>query len=37
VTGHIGIDGNETAREGSSNPLIGPELVVGMPVKVARG
>jgi hypothetical protein len=35
--GHMGIDGHETAKEGSSHPLIGPELVVGMPAKVARG
>jgi len=33
----MGIDGNETVREGSSYPLIGPEIVVGMPAKVARG
>jgi hypothetical protein len=33
----MGIDGNETSREGSSHPLTGPELVVGMPTKVARG
>ena len=34
---HMGIDGNETAKEGSSHPLTGPELVVGMPAKIARG
>jgi hypothetical protein len=37
----MGIDGNETAdqltRQGSSNPLRGPETVLGISAKVARG
>lgn len=33
----MGIDGKETVRVGFSYPLIGPEIVVGMPVKFARG
>jgi hypothetical protein len=36
----MGIDGNEiadqSARQGSSNPLIGPEPALGMSAKVAR-
>jgi len=33
----MGIDGKETVRECSSYPLIGPEIVVGVLVKFARG
>jgi hypothetical protein len=37
----MGIDGNEIAdqlaRGGSSHPLIGPEPVLGISTKVARG
>ena len=40
VVGHMGIDGNEIAgqlaRECSSHPLMGPELVIGISAKVAR-
>jgi len=32
----MGIDRKETVREGSSYPLIGPEIVVRMPAKFAR-
>ena len=41
VPGHVGINGNEItdklARQGSSHPLIGPEPVLGVSTKVARG
>jgi hypothetical protein len=37
----MGIDGNETtdelARQGSSHPLTGPELVLGISPKIDRG
>jgi hypothetical protein len=37
----MGIDRNkitdQLAREGSSHPLIGPELALGISAKVARG
>jgi len=35
VPGHIGTDGNEIARQGSSHPLIGPEPALGIAAKVA--
>jgi hypothetical protein len=41
VPGHMGINGQEItdklARQGSSHPLIGPEPVLGVSTKVARG
>jgi len=41
VTRHMGINGNEITdnltRQGSSHPLIGPEPVLGVSAKVARG
>jgi ribonuclease HI len=41
VPGHMGIDGNETAdqsaRQGSSHSLIGPQCALGISAKVARG
>lgn len=41
VTRYMGIDGNEiadqSAKQGSSHSLIGPEPALGIPVKVARG
>jgi hypothetical protein len=36
VPGHIETDGNEMARQGSSQPLIGPEPALGIAAKVAR-
>jgi ribonuclease HI len=41
VPRHMGFDGNEKAdrlaREGSPDPLIGPEPALGVSAKVARG
>jgi ribonuclease HI len=41
VTRYVGIDGNEiadeSAKQGSSHSLIGPEPALGIPAKVARG
>lgn len=41
VPGHTGIEGNEkadqSARQGSSCPLLGPEPSLGICAKVARG
>ena len=41
VPGHMGINGNEItdklARQGSPHPLIGPESVLRVCTKVARG
>jgi len=41
VPGHMGIDGNEitdqSAKDGSSLPLIGPALALGISASVARG
>jgi hypothetical protein len=41
VPGDMGIDGNEiadqSARQGSSHPLTGPELALGISAKVAGG
>jgi hypothetical protein len=36
VPGHIGIDGNEMARQGSSHPFIGREPALGISAKIAR-
>ena len=35
VPGHMGIDGNKIARQGSSHLLIGPEPALGIAAKVA--
>jgi hypothetical protein len=36
VLGYMGIDGNETGRQGSSHPLIRPAPALGIAAKVAR-
>ena len=41
MPGHMGIDGieitDQSAKDGSSLPLIGPELALGISASVARG